>query len=191
MASNFTSSDSHSTMPESVDERLLLLCREGDRMAQQSLYDMCQPLVSRVTAKIVGQQDAPDVTQNVFLQVFRKLNSFEGNARFETWLYRLTVNAALQHLRKLNRRKVESLVEEPMSRNPTDEQSHAQRELLDEALQRLSPDLRVIFILKEVESKPYEEISTIANIPAGTVGSRLTRARQELRRHLIDLGWEP
>lgn len=191
MASDPPSSVSLSALPESVDERLLSLCREGDRNAQQALYIKCQLSVARVAAKIVGNQDGPDVTQNVFLQVFRKLDSFEGNARFETWLYRLTVNAALQHLRKVNRRKVNSLVQEPMSRNPTDEQSHIHRELLEGALQRLPPDLRIIFVLKEVESKSYDEIASIANIPAGTVGSRLTRARQELRRHLIDLGWEP
>lgn len=191
MASNSVSTVKASELSESVDERLIALCRVGDRSAQQTLYTLCQPLVARVATKIAGIQDAADVTQNVFIQVFEKLDTFEGKSRFETWLYRLTVNAALQHVRKASRRKLQSLVEEPMSRIPADDESQSHRELLDCALQRLSPDLRVIFVLKEVESKSYDEIASIANIPSGTVGSRLTRARHELRRHLIDLGWEP
>ena len=64
-------------------------------------------------------------------------------------------------------------------------------ELLDQALQRLDPELRAIFLLREVDDLPYAEIAKVLTIPAGTVGSRLNRARQQLREHLVQLGWEP
>ncbi|MCA9038484.1 MAG: sigma-70 family RNA polymerase sigma factor, partial [Planctomycetaceae bacterium] len=63
-------------------------------------------------------------------------------------------------------------------------------ELLEQALQQLDPELRSVFVLKEVESLSYREIAQVMDIPEGTVGSRLNRARRELQQHLADLGWE-
>ena len=142
-------------------------------------------------ARLVGSQNAADVTQQVFLQVFRKIDQFSGHSRFETWLYRLAVNEALQHLRKDQRwRKMHSLSHEPMSHHTTRER-HEQKELLELALLRTDPDLRAVFILREMEGLSYCEIAEAIDIPEGTVGSRLNRARRELQQHLTDLGWEP
>jgi len=141
--------------------------------------------------RMIGLQDAADGTQQVFLQVFRKIQSFSGDSKFETWLYRLTVNEALQYLRKEKRRSFQILMHEPTSRQEPEAKRLERRELLEEAMARLEPELRSIFVLREIEGMSYHDISEAVNIPEGTVGSRLNRARSELQQHLHDLGWEP
>lgn len=188
MASN-SPKDSHSR--RIVDESLLSMCMQGDRSAQRNLYTICHPQVSRIATKMVGRQDAGDVVQQTFMRLFQKLETYAGESKFETWLYRLAVNEALQHLRRRSRREFQSLVVEPMSRNMSIEESRIDREFIDTAIQRLAPELRAVLALKEIESKSYEEIAEIVGIPVGTVGSRLNRARRELRQHLLELGWEP
>jgi RNA polymerase sigma-70 factor (ECF subfamily) len=136
---------------------------------------------------MVGEQDAADVTQQVFLQVFRKLEQFGGRASFETWLYRLATNECLQHLRRSRRRTAPRLREDAPDVSPGHVASVDTREALETALGRLEPELRSIFLLREVERLPYEQIARALDIPEGTVGSRLNRARRELRDHLREL----
>jgi RNA polymerase sigma-70 factor (ECF subfamily) len=166
-------------------------CQRGERDAQRRLYERCHGNVYRLAVRMVGVQDAADVTQNVFLQLFRKIGQFVGSAKFETWLYRLAVNESLQHLRKRSRWKFHSILHEPMSRERNKNRRDEVKEVLDQALKQLEPELRSIFVLREVEGLSYREIAESLKIPEGTVGSRLNRARRELRQHLADLGWEP
>ncbi len=158
-------------------------CRRGDRAAPQQLYEACRRGVFRLAARMVGLQDAADVTQQVFLQAFRTLDQFQGRSRFETWIYRLAVNESLQHLRRNRRRPIQSLDWEPVaaSREPADAD---QKELLERALAQLDPELRSIFLLREIEELSYHDIAETLQIPEGTVGSRLNRARRELRQLL-------
>ena len=165
-------------------------CQAGERAAQQRLYELCHLRVYRLMLRMVGQQDAADLTQQVFLRVFSKIGTFAGQSRFETWLYRLAVNEALQHLRKGSRWQFKPLSQEPMSEQEPHEHQKQNSELLEQALARLDTELRSIFVLREVEGLSYREIAEAVDIPEGTVGSRLNRARKELQRHLTDLGWE-
>lgn len=164
-------------------------CQNGDRAAQRQLYDACHQSVFGLAVRMVGLQDAADVTQHVFLQAFRSIGQFNGRSRFETWLYRLAVNESLQHLRRNRRWRHQGLDWEPM-----DESHHRddaeRKELLEQALARIDPELRSIFLLREVEGLSYREIAEALAIPEGTVGSRLNRARRELKQHLSDLGFE-
>jgi RNA polymerase sigma-70 factor (ECF subfamily) len=127
----------------------------------------------------------------VFLQVFRKIDQFAGDSKFETWLYRLATNEALQHLRKRHRWDFQNLASEPVSHHRPESERGEHKELLDQALLKVEPELRAIFVLREVEGLAYREIAEAVQIPEGTVGSRLNRARRELQQHLTDLGWEP
>jgi RNA polymerase sigma-70 factor (ECF subfamily) len=164
-------------------------CQNGDREAYRQLYDSCHRSVFRVSVRMVGLQDAADVTQQVFLQVFRSMGQFNGRSRFETWLYRLAVNESLQYLRRNRRRKYQALDWEPMDETPHGE--YVERmELLEQALARVDPQLRSIFLLREVEGLSYHDIAEALEIPEGTVGSRLNRARRELQQVLSDLGFE-
>ena len=79
-----------------VDHAILAGCRARKRDAQQRLYELSCDQVYRIVVRVVGRQDAADVTQQVFLQVFRKIDQFADHSRFETWLYRLAVNEALR-----------------------------------------------------------------------------------------------
>lgn len=191
MASNDTDTLPGEAEPGADLHEVLRGCRSGDRFSQQRLYEIYHQRVYRVIVRTVGLQDAPDVTQQVFMQVFRKIDSFHGDSAFATWLYRVAMNEALQFLRKRSRRRAQTLTDEPMSHHRPDQERDEARELLEQALMRLDPQLRSIFVLREVEGLSYGEIAAAADIPEGTVGSRLNRARRELRQHLTDLGWEP
>lgn len=166
-------------------------CQRGDRVAQRNLYEASHQNVYRLMVRMVGLQDASDLTQQVFLQVFRKIGQYSGRAQFGTWIYRVAINEALQHLRRSKRTRLRILEQEPMDRSPDRYKNVGDKELLEKALGRLDPELRSAFLLREVEGLSYKEIAEALQIPEGTVGSRLNRARRELKQQLIELGWEP
>lgn len=166
-------------------------CQRGDQVAQRRLYDASHQNVYRLMVRMVGLQDASDLTQQVFLQVFRKIGQYTGRAQFGTWIYRVAINEALQYLRRTKRTRLRILEQEPMDRSPDSYKNVGDKELLERALGRLDPELRSAFLLREVEGLSYKEIAEALQIPEGTVGSRLNRARRELKQHLIELGWEP
>ena len=172
-------------------EGLVSACIAGDRDAMQQIYKHCGGRVYALMVRIVGRQDADDLTQQVFLQLFRKLDQFGGGSKLETWLYRLATNEALQHLRRKKRHAVQSLVAEPSASDPNRLMELEKVQMLELALSRIDPELRAIISLKEEQGLSYRDIAESIGIPQGTVGSRLNRARQELRAHLEKLGWEP
>lgn len=175
---------------DAVVESLIAGCRRNDRQAQRGLYERYQQRIFLLMLRMTGVDDAADVTQRVFLQVFRRIGQFAGRARFDTWLYRVATNEALQHIRRRGRRPMGQLRVEPQDDRPDRRERLEQRELLERSLERLDPELRSIFLLRELEELSYREIAAALKIPEGTVGSRLNRARGELRQHLVELGWE-
>ncbi len=166
-------------------------CKNGDPAAQRRLYDASHQNVYRLVVRMVGLQDAADVTQQVFLQTFRKIDQFSGRSQFSTWIYRVAVNESLQHLRKSKRSQMQLLEQDTTDRSLGDHKNIDNKELLEQALARLEPDLRSTFLLREVDGLSYDAIANALEIPEGTVGSRLSRARRELKLHLVELGWEP
>ena len=165
-------------------------CQSGQSSAQHDLYEACQHDIFGLMVRMVGRQDAADVSQQVFMQAFRKINQFQGQSKFTTWLYRLAVNESLQYLRKSKRQKQETLVHDPVDGRPTNQRRDEAKDLLEKALQKLEPLMRSIFLLKESQGLSYREIAEATEIPEGTVGSRLNRARRQLRENLLELGWE-
>ncbi len=156
----------------------------------QQMYERSSDKVYALMVRIVGRQDADDLTQQVFLQVFRKLHQFSGQSKLETWLYRLATNEALQHLRRRKRREVQPLLVEPAIREPDPIIQNEDVMMLESALAQLDPELRAILSLKEEQNLSYQDIAQSLAIPEGTVGSRLNRARKELRQALTKLGWD-
>lgn len=174
-------------------KQLVDACVAGDRCAMQQLYELCADNVYGLMVRMVGRQDADDLTQHVFLKMFRKLEQFNGQSKLETWLYRLASNEALQHLRSSKRRSTAQLVTdvtEPATDDPDRIGKAEETELLETAMSQLEPELRAILIFKEQQSLSYREIAESVGIPEGTVGSRLNRARIVLRQELAKLGWE-
>jgi RNA polymerase sigma-70 factor (ECF subfamily) len=177
--------------PPSVTGELIQSVVAGDRKAMQTLYESYSPRLHRVILRVVGANDADDVLHEAFIKVFRKLETFQGESDISTWLYRLAVNEALQHLRK-NKKHTRAIEKVPIE-NVLATQSTSQleqREVLKLALAELDAPLKVILELKEVDHLSYSQIAKIMDIPEGTVGSRLNRARFELKEKLTRLGWE-
>jgi RNA polymerase sigma-70 factor (ECF subfamily) len=166
-------------------------CQRGDRQAQRCLYEHCHKGLFRLLVRMVGHQDAPDVLQQVFLRLFLKIDQFSGRARFETWVYRLAINECLQFRRRRARAEYNMPADEPVDPSASHTERTQQQEMMERALARLAPELRAIFLLREVEGLSYREIAVALKIKPGTVGSRLNQARAQLRKHLIELGWKP
>lgn len=165
-------------------------CQGGDRSAQRQLYDCFHRHIYRLMVRMVNVHAAADLTQQVFLQAFRRIDQYAGKGRFDRWLYRLAVNEAFQHLRRKRRDRHTTLVYEPVDASASSHKRAEEKDLMDQALMRLEPELRSMVLLREVEEFSYREIAETLDIPEGTVGSRLNRARRELREHLVNLGWE-
>lgn len=171
-------------------DAVVAACKEGDRDAQRLLYERHNRDIYRLMVRMVGLNDADDVTQQVFLRLLRNITQFSGRSRFETWLYRVAMNESLQFLRRRAREKDRVPLQEPADRAQRHVVDVEHRELLQHGLERIDPELRSIFLLREVEQQSYREIASILGISEGTVASRLNRARRHLRDCLIELGWE-
>jgi RNA polymerase sigma-70 factor (ECF subfamily) len=165
-------------------------CQAEDPESQRQLYEQFKDLVYRLVLRMVGREDALDLSQQVFLQVFRSIRQFSGRSQFNTWIYRLAVNECLQFRRRVRRDDC-SLEFDPMDESTSTAYRSDDRELLDCALLSIEPDLRVVFLLREVEGLSYTEIAAVLGVSEGTVGSRLNRARSKLQEQLIALGWGP
>lgn len=171
--------------------KVVVQCQAGESKGQRALYDLFHRRVYRLAARMVGESDAADLTQDVFLRVFQKIDQFRGDSRFETWLHRITVNECLQLLRRRGKRDEKRLLSEPRVNSDRPGESLERQDLLEQALAQLDPDVRSVFLLRELEGMDYAEIAEAAQIPEGTVGSRLNRARRRMREILTELGWEP
>jgi RNA polymerase sigma-70 factor (ECF subfamily) len=172
-------------------EETLARCRRGENEGRRELFELFHRRVYRLAARLVGDGEAADVTQDVFLRVFQKIDHFRGESRFDTWLYRITLNECFQLLRRRGTRREQRLVNEPGDKVDRPFEQFEHRELMEQALQRLESELRTLFLLREVEGMNYAEIAVAMQIPEGTVASRLNRARRQLREILVELGWEP
>lgn len=169
---------------DSIDDPTVQAAAAGDRRALRKIYEATSDRVYRLMVRIVGVQDADDLTQQVYVRAFSKLRQFSGDSKFETWLYRLATNEALQQLRREKLRRTSELMVEPMTRQNDFIEQDERARLVHQALAALDPELRAIFTLKEENGLSYQEIATTLDIPEGTVGSRLNRARRELRKLL-------
>ncbi|MDV6030684.1 MAG: RNA polymerase sigma factor [Phycisphaera sp. RhM] len=176
---------SESNHKEPIDDATVKAGAGGDRAALRQIYEATADRVFRLMVRMVGQQDADDLTQQTFVRAFTKLKQFSGESKFETWLYRLATNEALQHLRREKHRRTKELVVEPTVRQTDNVEQDERVAMVRQALDQLDPELRAIFTLKEESGLSYQEIASTLGIPEGTVGSRLNRARRELR-NLID-----
>lgn len=174
------------------DDDTIRLAANGDRDAQRQLYEFFGNRVYRTIHRVVGQTDADDVMQDAFIRLFQKLPTFRFESTFTTWLHRLIINEALQHLRKRDRKNMTTdFFRQPDleidNRPPF---AYEVAELMARAMQQIEPELRRIFELKVFDELTYSQIGEVVGIPEGTVGSRLNRARRELRDQLFKLGWE-
>ena len=174
---------------------LVAQCLTGDETAWEHLVRLHTRHVYALCYRFTGSSsEAQDLTQEVFVRVFRTLKSFRSNeGSFATWLARVTRNLLIDHYRRTRQDRATDSIEDQL---PVLEQEGASMrpdqvlagreasEILQAALQKLSPDLREAVILRDLQEMEYREIAHVLEIPEGTVKSRINRGRAELARLL-------
>lgn len=189
------------TEMEDIDLILVGRCKRNDSGAFEILVHRHKNrLYNFVYRMINNAEDAEDVTQEVFLRAFTRLQLFRGECVFQTWLYRIATNLCVDRSRKIKRQGPTPLsLDEPRDdegegnvREIPDERSDPFHELarqelrrnVQQGLARMSPKLRSVVVLYDIQGLSYEEIAQVLRIPVGTVKSRLFNARAELARKL-------
>ena len=187
-----------STVARDDEHLLVAAAKRGDPLAFEELVNRYEAKIFRLTMNITrNHEDAEDAMQDAFLKSYSHLKDFQEDSRFYTWLVRIAANEALMRLRK--RRPNQFSLDEPVEGEedlmpreledwgPSPEQRFAQtemHEILSEVIDKLEPDFRVVFVLRDVEELSTEETSKVLGISIPAVKSRLLRARLKLRQKL-------
>jgi RNA polymerase sigma-70 factor (ECF subfamily) len=180
------------------EQELIQRCRRGDEAAFETLLRRYEKKVYALCRRMCrDEDDAMEAAQDAFLAVWRGVGSFRADARFSTWVYRLTANACLDLLRREKKRggdlslDGEEGVAEPADPSPTPEELAERQEtrrLVREALRALPDDYRAVLLLRELGQLSYAEIADATGLELGTVKSRISRARLALRNNLAASG---
>jgi RNA polymerase sigma-70 factor, ECF subfamily len=182
--------------------RLVRRLKDRDEKAFREMVDEYRDRVFSLTYRMLGSRaEAEDLAQEVFITIFKSIDSFRGDSKLSTWLYRVTANHCKNRIKYLARRhdrdrtelteRVEagggaSLAVPRAAPRPDAQLEGAQMEqILQQAIAELDEDQRILVILRDVEDLSYEEICAITELPDGTVKSRLHRARMALRKKLL------
>ncbi len=166
-------------------------CRSGDRSAFNQLVRLHQERVYWVVRRMIhDHDDAMDVTQEVFIKAYEKLDSFRGDAQIFTWLYRIAVNLSLNHVRKSRLRSFFSLtdkedaLEDDASTPDEDVELRETRRLIERAVDTLPHKQRAVFGLRYFEELPYEEISHILETSQGGLKANYHHAVRKIERYV-------
>ncbi|MGC9199305.1 MAG: RNA polymerase sigma factor [Acidobacteriaceae bacterium] len=181
------------------DEALVKQAQAGDSTAFEQLVEKYERQVFRTALHITqNREDAEDITQDVFFKAFQKLNQFQGNSKFSTWLVRIAVNESLMRLRKRKTSKTVSMDQDVETEEgsiprdfaewrPNPEQNYSQAqlaEILRKTIAGLPPGFRTVFTLRDIENLSTEETAAALRLSVPAVKSRLLRARLQLRERL-------
>jgi RNA polymerase sigma-70 factor (ECF subfamily) len=180
-------------LPSEIDG-LIERCLAGDQAAWEEIVRLHRRKVFNIAYKFVGKHDlAEDLTQDIFLKLYRSLNTFDRRANFQTWLISVSRNLCIDHYRSVRKeretinRDVDPSTLTPVAR---DRSADAQLELRDRvqllraALDMLPPTLRTAVLLRDIQELTYQEIADRLAVPEGTVKSRINRGRTELARQI-------
>jgi RNA polymerase sigma-70 factor (ECF subfamily) len=176
-----------STSPE-TDTALVERTLGGDLRAFEGLVERHRDVVFRVAARIVGLEEAADVSQDAFLRAFHRLSSFKADAPFRVWLLQITHNAAINTAMRRRPQPVDSQLEMAEETDPSDGERRPVESLerrereqrMRLKLGSLRPSYRSLVVLRDIEGLSYEEIAELMEMPVGSVKGRLHRARQEM-----------
>jgi RNA polymerase sigma-70 factor (ECF subfamily) len=191
------SSDSQAAPPVAGDalEALIQRCLRGDQSAWDLIVRQYRRKVFNVAYKFTGKHEAAeDLTQEIFLRIFRSLDTFDRRANFQTWLISVSRNLCIDHYRSVRKerevidRDVDAGALMPVSNTPGPMAGLEQRDrvvLLRQALARLPETLRTAVLMRDIKEMSYQEIADALDLPEGTVKSRINRGRTELARHIL------
>lgn len=183
-----------------IENRLLNKARQGDVQAFEELSGTCYTKVYNICYRMLGNpDDAWEQAQETFIKAFKYIKDFKGNCTFSTWIYRIATNTCLDYIRKNKNKNTVSIEQETyeditlkdrlVSSSPGPEkiaELNAQKAALKEALSRMNEKNRIIVVLRDFMGLSYEEISESLELPIGTVKSRISRARTELKELLCN-----
>ena len=185
--------------PESI-ESLIQRCLKGDQMAWEAIVRQYRRKVFNVAYKFVGRHDeAEDLTQDIFLKIFKSLATFDSRANFQTWLISVSRNLCIDHYRSVRKeretidRDIDASELMPVSKTQSQMAMMEQRDrvhLLKEALSTLPKTLRTAVLMRDIQELSYHEIAVKLRLPEGTVKSRINRGRNELARQIRKLRGE-
>jgi RNA polymerase sigma-70 factor (ECF subfamily) len=185
--------DSAAAQPTTPDS-LIEQCLSGDQQAWETIVRQNWRKVFNVAYKFVGKHDeAEDLTQDIFLKVFKALNTFDRRANFQTWIISISRNLCIDHYRSVRKerqliaREVDTGDLQPASaeRGPYQAAEHRDlRGMLRQALQALPVTLRTAVVLRDLQELSYQEIADHLGLPEGTVKSRINRGRIELAHQI-------
>ena len=192
-----------------VDDRELVdAARTGDRDAFRALFERYHRRAFALAYGVVhNQDDALDIVQDAFIKAHRYLDRFEGTSSFYTWLYRIVMNLAIDHIRKHRRLRAVELTDAAVGDGDAETAvggdallprilgAHPGRALLDKeireridrALAELSENHRAVLVMRELEGLSYEEMAQVMGCSKGTIMSRLFHARRNMQKRLLDL----
>jgi RNA polymerase sigma-70 factor (ECF subfamily) len=171
-----------------ITRDIIAAAARGDMAAFEVIYRACSTFVYYVALKVTrNNQDADDVTQEVFVTLFHKLRQFRFESSFKTWIYRITVNHAINYAKKGSQERKKTVVFDDTRQVdaslPAVQPVESQEDcigLVNHLLDQLNPDYRVYIVLREIEGLSYEEISATLKVNINTVRTRLRRAREKL-----------
>mgnify|MGYP005820731773 CR=1 FL=1 len=183
-------------MKTRTDEQVIRSAQIGDVEALSSIYELHRRRIYNLCFRMLRDRaDAEDLTQDVFVQVFRKIDTFRGQSAFSTWLHRLAVNMALMEIRSRKTGKYnvvplefqnqdDEVTHEQFGREDDDLRSCVDRITLETALAELPPGYRIVFSLHDVHGYEHQEIAEILSCSIGNCKSQLHKARLKLRKLL-------
>jgi RNA polymerase sigma-70 factor (ECF subfamily) len=188
------------------EKKLVRLAAQGSQEAFGQLVSTYEKQVYNLALRMVGnREDAADLTQEAFLRVWRGLDNYKADAAFSTWLYRLTSNVCIDFLRREKRRKTVSLTfldedhDEAVELSIPDPAAGPEqlaietesRETMAAAMDALDVEFRQILTMRVINGLSYDEIADALELKPGTVKSRLSRAREKLRKQVLKTGNKP
>jgi len=178
---------------ETADGQLVTKCLDGESSAWEELMGRYSRRVYNVAYQFTGRhEEAEDLTQEIFLKIYRSLGTFDREAAFLPWLIRVSKNMCVDHYRKRRRERLlvhgnwEKITNVACTRsNPYQKTfNRERREILLRALEKIQPDLKAVVILRDLQGLTYQEISESLGLAEGTVKSRLNRGRLELAKFI-------
>ncbi|MBZ4665874.1 sigma-70 family RNA polymerase sigma factor [Mahella sp.] len=164
----------------------------GERVADfETLFDEYGDKVYGLAYRLMGNRDdAMDISQEVFVKIFRNLKAFKGQSTLATWVYRITYNTCMDELRRRKIKQVSIADKSDLAddNTPVEEiyEADERKEAVHNALYKLDDDQRAIIVMRDIQGLSYEEIAEVLQCPLGTVKSRLSRARLNLKEILKD-----
>lgn len=188
------STDKTTASKAASETQQIARAQQGDEAAFEALFNAHKRRVYSLCLRMTGNTaEAEDLTQEAFLQLFRKISTFRGESAFTTWLHRLVVNVVLMHLRKkglqlVSLDEVDSSQEEPVKRDYGGDDRRLigsiDRLSLDRAIAALPRGYRTVFVLHDMEGYEHNEIAQLMDCSTGNSKSQLHKARLKLREHL-------